>query len=61
MYNFGTSAYQFEIGLSVLNLFNFENIKFSNFVKVPADQLNSISIHTEAVPFTPTLFLNLAF
>jgi hypothetical protein len=50
-----------EAGASVLNLFNRENIKYSNFVRVPADQLTSVSIHAEAVPFTPAIYLNMVF
>jgi hypothetical protein len=61
IYNFSLEGYKFEAGLSILNLFNNENIKHANFIKVPTDQLTSINIHAEAVPFTPTLFLNLVF
>ena len=50
-----------EAGGSVLNLFNRENIKYSNFTRVPSDQLNSVNIHAEAVPFTPAIYLNIVF
>jgi hypothetical protein len=61
IYNVSVKNYNFEIGASVLNLLNTENIKYANFIKVPSDQLNSVNIHAEAVPFTPTIFLNLNF
>ena len=48
-------------GGSVLNVFNTENIKISNFVRIALDQLTSINIHAEAVPFTPAIYLNLSF
>lgn len=60
-YNLSLKDYTFEIGASVLNLFNTENVKISNFVRIPADQLSSVNIHAEAVPFTPAIFLNISF
>jgi len=50
-----------EIGFSVLNVLNTQNIKFSNFEKVPLNQTSSINIYAEAIPFTPTLYLKLSF
>lgn len=61
IYRFGLDRYHFEAGISVLNVFNTENIKISNFIRVPSDQLTSINIHAEAVPFTPAIYLNLSF
>ena len=61
IYNLSLTNYKFEIGISVLNLLNTENIKYANFVRVPSEQLSSVNIHAEAVPFTPTIFLNMAF
>jgi len=50
-----------EIGVSVLNILNTQNIKFSNFEKVPLNQTSSINIYAEAIPLTPTLFLKISF
>ncbi len=50
-----------EIGISVLNILNTQNIKFSNFEKVPLNQTSSINIYADAIPFTPTLFLKISF
>ena len=50
-----------EIGISVLNILNTQNIKFSNFEKVPINQTSSINIYAEAIPLTPTLFLKISF
>jgi len=49
-----------ETGLSILNVFNSQNIRYSNFEKVPLDQTNSINIYSEAVPFSPRLTLKLS-
>jgi len=46
-----------EIGLSLLNVLNTENIKYANFIRIPASQTNTINIYAEAIPFTPTLYL----
>jgi len=50
-----------EIGVSVLNVLNTQNIKFSNFEKIPLNQTSSINIYAEAIPFTPTLYLKFSF
>ncbi|PLW96979.1 MAG: hypothetical protein C0593_09850 [Marinilabiliales bacterium] len=44
-----------EAGISILNLFNTENIKYSNFERITYGQDNSVNLFTEAVPFTPTI------
>lgn len=60
-YRFNIRNMYFESGVSVLNLFNNDNIKYSNFVRIPADQINSMNIRSESVPFTPLLFLNISY
>jgi hypothetical protein len=44
-----------EAGISILNLFNTENIKYSNFERITYGQDNSVNLFTEAIPFTPTI------
>lgn len=61
VYRYDKKNYHMEGGISILNLLNTENIKYSNFIRVPADQTNTINIHAEAVPFTPTIYLNFSF
>lgn len=61
MYRHSVKSYHFEAGISVLNILNTENIKQSNFIRIPGAQSGSISIHAEAVPFTPTIYLNMSF
>ncbi|MDF1575890.1 MAG: TonB-dependent receptor [Bacteroidales bacterium] len=61
IYRLNVKNYHFEAGISVLNVFNHENIKYSNVILIPDSQTTSISIHAEAVPFTPTLYMNMSF
>ena len=61
IYRLNLNAFRMETGISVLNIFNRENIKYSNLFEVPDGQFSSISIYAEAVPFTPTIYLNIAF
>lgn len=61
LYRYSIRDYHFEAGISILNVLNTENIKYSNFIRIPDRQSTSISIHAEAVPFTPTIYLNLSF
>jgi hypothetical protein len=49
-----------EVGLSILNVLNTQNIKYTNFERIPGVQNNSINIYAEAIPFTPTLFLKIS-
>ena len=49
-----------EVGLSLMNVLNTENIKLANFERIPANQTNTINIYTEAIPFTPTLYLKIS-
>ena len=46
-----------EVGLSIMNILNTQNIKYANFERIPTDQTNSINIYAEAIPFTPALYL----
>ncbi len=46
-----------EVGLSILNILNTQNIKYANFERIPANQTHTINIYAEAIPFTPALYL----
>jgi len=61
IYRHSIKSYHFEIGVSILNVLNHENIKYSNVIRIPDSPTSNISIHAEAVPFTPTIYLNVAF
>lgn len=60
IYKFLDKKIKGEIGLSILNLLNTQNIKYATFERIPANQVNSINIYTEAIPFTPTLYLKIS-
>jgi len=60
IYKFLVKKVNVEAGLSVLNVLDTENIKYSNFTRIPLTQLNSVNIQEEAMPFTPSLFLKLS-
>lgn len=50
-----------ETGVSILNLFNSQNIRYSNFERVPVDQASSLNIYSEAMPFSPRVSLRLFY
>jgi len=61
VFKFLPNKYNLDAGISILNVFNTENIKYSNFVRIPTDQEETIDLHAEAVPRTLTIFLNFSF
>lgn len=61
VYRLSKSRFLFDAGVSLLNLFDTENIKYSNFTRIPLSQSAPLSIHAEAVPRTLTLFINFSF
>jgi hypothetical protein len=60
IYKFLDRRLKGEIGLSVLNVLNTQNIKFANYERIAANQTNSINIYSEAIPITPALYFKLA-
>ncbi len=48
-----------ETGVSILNVLNTKNIRYSNFEKVPVDQTISVNVYQEAVPLSPRVNLRL--
>jgi hypothetical protein len=60
IYKFLNKKLKGEAGLSILNVLNTQNIKYTNFERIPSNQTNSINIYAEAIPFTPTLYLKFA-
>jgi len=61
IYKLSTRKIKIDAGISVLNVLNKENIRYSNYTRIPTDETNTISLYAEAVPFTPTLFMNIYF
>ena len=61
IYRYGYKGFNLEAGFSILNILNTENLKYSNLIRVPSNQINTIKIYAEAIPFTPTIYLNVFF
>uniref|UniRef100_UPI00321757F4 TonB-dependent receptor n=1 Tax=uncultured Draconibacterium sp. TaxID=1573823 RepID=UPI00321757F4 len=59
VYKFKPGKIRAEAGVSVLNVINTNNIKFSNYSGTTIDDINLFGIYTDAVPFTPTVFLKI--
>ena len=61
-YKFNRRKFYGETGVSILNVFDHRNLTQSNLKSISVtDQLDRIRINTEAVPFTPVLFLRVSF
>lgn len=50
-----------EIGLSVLNISDADNVKYNQFARIPIEQYNTIFINTDAISRTPMLYLKVEF
>lgn len=61
IYQLSKRRIHFDAGVSVMNVLNRANIRYSNYTLIPADETTTISLYAEAVPFTPTIFLNIYF
>nr|WP_321406780.1 TonB-dependent receptor plug domain-containing protein [uncultured Carboxylicivirga sp.] len=48
-----------EVGLSILNVINNENVKYNSFQLFPIDEFNDVLINEKAIPFTPLLHLKI--
>ncbi|MCT4589651.1 MAG: TonB-dependent receptor [Carboxylicivirga sp.] len=61
VYRLALPKFNGEVGISVLNVTNADNIKYSQFSRIPIEQLNTVYINGDAVPFTPLLYLKLHY
>ncbi len=57
VYKFATKRIFGDIGLSVLNVFNRQNIKYDNLKRVETGVSDFANIYSGALPFSPTIFL----
>ncbi len=59
-YKFSFKKVNFETGLSIINVFNTQNLKIDNFKRINiSPEFGYITVYSEAVPFTPNLFLKI--
>jgi hypothetical protein len=61
IYKFSFKKLNGETGISVLNVFDRQNVLFNNLERIPAEQSNTIRLYEESVPFTPSIYLKVAF
>jgi hypothetical protein len=61
IYKFSFKKLNGETGISVLNVFDRENILYNNLERIPTEQSNTIRLYEESVPFTPSIYLKIAF
>lgn len=59
VYNFRPGKVKAQLGLSVLNVLNSDNVKYSNLRNATVDDISLVGIYVNAVPFTPALFLKI--
>nr|WP_321357963.1 TonB-dependent receptor [uncultured Draconibacterium sp.] len=59
VYKFRPGKVKAEAGISVLNIFNTENIKYSNIRISTIDEVSLVGVYSDAISFTPALFLNI--
>lgn len=57
IYKFLDKKLKGEAGISVLNVLNKKNLKYTSFEEIPASQTTGINILTEAMPITPTIYI----
>lgn len=61
-YKFTPKHFSGEIGFSVLNVFDTQNLKYTNIKNIKlTPELGDVRVYSDAVPFTPILFLKLVF
>jgi hypothetical protein len=61
-YKFNPKHFSAELGFSVLNIFNTQNLKYANLKNIQlSPELGNIKVYSNAVPFTPILFLKVVF
>jgi len=60
IYKFNKGIFNGDVGFSILNVLNKTNIKYSNLKRIETGTTDLINVGSEAVPFTPTLFLKLS-
>jgi hypothetical protein len=60
IYKFLDRKLKGEIGISILNVLNTQNIKYANYDRIATNQTNSINIYSESIPITPALNFKLS-
>ena len=61
VYKFKPGKVKVEAGISVLNVLDNNNVKYSNIGISTIDEVNLVRVYSDAVPFTPALFFKIEF
>jgi hypothetical protein len=59
VYKFNPGKVRAEAGISILNVLNKDNIKYSNLKVTSVDDISLVGMYADAIPFTPALFLKI--
>jgi len=59
VYRFKPGKVKAEVGVSVLNVLDVDNIKYSNLRRATVDEVSLVGIYANAVPFTPAVFFKI--
>lgn len=59
VYKFKPGKVKAEAGISVLNVLNADNIKYSNLSITSVEEISLVGVYADAIPFTPALFLKI--
>jgi len=61
-YKFTPKRFSGECGISVMNLFDTQNLKYNNLKNIQlTPELGDVRVYSDAARFTPTIFLKLVF
>ncbi|WP_347838279.1 TonB-dependent receptor plug domain-containing protein [uncultured Draconibacterium sp.] len=61
VYKFKPGKVKAEAGISILNILNTDNIKYSNIRVSTVDNVNLVGVYSDAVAFTPAVFFKITF
>ncbi len=59
VYKFKPGRVKAEAGISILNVLNTDNIKYSNLRVTKVDDISLVGIYADAIPFMPALFFKI--
>ena len=61
-YRFTPKRFSGEVGFSIINFFDTQNLKYTNLKTIQLGQeYGNVRVYSNSVPFTPVIFLKLVF
>ncbi len=61
VYKFKPGKIKSEAGISILNMLDADNVKYSNLGVTTIDEISLVGVYADAVPFTPAVFFKIEF